>query len=151
MMKPKYGCSANNRDNSGWTPLFCACSKGQLRICEVLLAEGKLSLSFCLFNALNNDPLLGATASIKSNDQANVLHYFVRNKLEDTILATKVLNGLLENGADVDCQNINGETALHIAAARGTTLCVEFLLQHNASPNLTDKLSLTNRATQILA
>jgi len=122
MMITKYGCSINNRDNSGWTPLFCACSKGQLRICELLLSEG-------------------AQASIKSNDQANVLHYFVRNKIEpeNAALGMKILQGLLENGADVDCQNINGETALHIAAARGTTLCVEFLLQNGASPNLTDK------------
>lgn len=136
MMITKYSTSIDVRDNSGWTPLFCACSRGRLQICEFLLAEGNFP-GFYLFHRPNLPT--GADTSITSNDKASVLHYFVRNKFEDNIMASKILQAMVANGADVNCQNINGETALHIAADRGNILCVEFLLRRGASPNFVDK------------
>eukprot|EP01087_Luapelamoeba_hula_P012480 TRINITY_DN3484_c0_g1_i2.p1 TRINITY_DN3484_c0_g1~~TRINITY_DN3484_c0_g1_i2.p1 ORF type:complete len:2043 (+),score=287.04 TRINITY_DN3484_c0_g1_i2:206-6334(+) len=120
LMLTKYKMNIDARDNSGWTALFCACSTGRLRICELLLNDG-------------------ADASIKSNDNATALHYLVRNIAEDPVLGVKVLAGLIENGAEINCQNINGETALHIAADRGFAQAVELLLEKNGNPNLLDK------------
>ncbi len=118
----KCNAKVNVTDNSGWTPLFCACKWGRLKICEFLLQRG-------------------ADANIKSNDKAIALHYFVRHDFgtENNVLVTKVLKMLMDNGAELNKQNMNGETALHIAAFMGSRMCVEFLLQNEANINATDR------------
>lgn len=73
----KHNVDVNVKDSSGWTPLFCACKNGRLRICELLLQKG-------------------ADASIVSNDGATALHYFVRNDYTaDPVLAKKIFKVIL--------------------------------------------------------
>nr|CDS29397.1 ankyrin repeat protein [Hymenolepis microstoma] len=49
------------------------------------------------------------------------------------------LNYLLERGANVNVETINGETALSVAAEKGNVECVELLLQHDAFINVVNK------------
>ena len=49
------------------------------------------------------------------------------------------LTRLAENGVDVNAQDYDGRTALHIAARNGTLSAVEFLVSHKANINATDR------------
>lgn len=42
----------------------------------------------------------------------------------------------VERGVDVDCQNTNGDTALHEAATRGMVELIRYLLEKGANPNI---------------
>ena len=48
------------------------------------------------------------------------------------------VNELIAEGADVNNQDEQGETALMAAAKTGQTICLDQLLQSNAHPNITD-------------
>ena len=52
------------------------------------------------------------------------------------------LTRLAENGVDVNAQDYDGRTALHIAARNGTLSAVEFLVSHKADINATDRWNL---------
>lgn len=52
---------------------------------------------------------------------------------------TEVLRLLLDAGANVDCQNRDGQTALMHAAGSGNHEAVAVLVAANANPTLTDK------------
>ena len=49
------------------------------------------------------------------------------------------LTRLVENGVDVNAQDYDGRTALHIAARNGTLSAVEFLVSHKADINAADR------------
>lgn len=45
---------------------------------------------------------------------------------------------ILERGADINFQNLDGLTALHFALQKGNRSAVSFLLERNANPHLED-------------
>jgi uncharacterized protein len=53
------------------------------------------------------------------------------------------LNEYLRMGGDVDARDSNGMTVLILAVDAGCDSIVEFLLEHKASPNLTDRWGQT--------
>ena len=50
---------------------------------------------------------------------------------------------LLENGADANAQDVNGRTAVHVAAQCGCTSYLELLVTHGADINIREKLGST--------
>ena len=48
----------------------------------------------------------------------------------------RVLDLNVERGVDIDCQNTNGDTALHDAATRGMLELTRYLLEKGANPNI---------------
>ncbi|KAL6057002.1 Myotubularin-like phosphatase domain [Balamuthia mandrillaris] len=122
MLERYPSVSVNVKDNSGWTPLFCACRKGHLKMCEILLNKG-------------------ADASILSNDKATPLHYFVREDYPSNAVTKvqRIIRLMVDSGLDLNHQNTNGETALHIAAYNGKETSVKALLLCGALVNRIDR------------
>jgi len=54
-----------------------------------------------------------------------------------------LLEWLLENGADIDAQDVNGFTALHFACQEGHLQCVKILLNRKSNINNLDKYGNT--------
>ena len=48
------------------------------------------------------------------------------------------IEGLLDCGADIDVQDKNGRTALHVSARGGSFTLFEYLLQRGADPTIED-------------
>ena len=66
---------------------------------------------------------------------------FGRNKLHHASNNGVVLTvkKLLDEGIDIDAQDVNGWTALHFAAQNNHFKTLDLLLEYNANPNIHDK------------
>lgn len=101
------GGDVNARNGDGCTPLFNALSSGNKDIIQILLDSG-------------------AAVNIKDTSGNTPLHKAVECGLQFIKL-------LLKWGADVDATNVDGVTALQLAAVTGKINCVELLLGWGAS------------------
>lgn len=99
----------NARDCNGETALLYAVISRKLAICQILLDAGA-TINFRTPEA----PLLSAC---RSNQE-------------------EILNLLIQHGAEVDVQDLNGLTPLHHAAQNGSQTACEVLLSANASVDL---------------
>lgn len=91
--------------------------------------EGKLSVT---------KKLIGKGVDVNAAEEVDgwaPLHYAANG---DSTRHHEVAEVLLEAGADVDIKNGEGETPLHLAAARGNEQMVDVLLKHGASVTLED-------------
>ncbi len=73
------------------------------------------------------------SASDMSNRQWGI---WLAARRGDTEAVSEIVNG----GTPVDIQNVNAETALHLAAMNGHIETVRFLLKKNAFVNAADKV-----------
>jgi len=89
---------------------------------------------------LNNYEVVSFLAQHKVN-LASKGGMFSQTPLQDAIFFRNfaVAKLLISRGSPLDTQNVNGETALHIAAKRGYTDMVQALLSAGASANITDE------------
>lgn len=112
------GIDINAHDQIGITPLMWAAEKGNTEVVNVLLEKGA-------DKSATTD--MGDTALMRSiNDHTG------RSTL-----------ALLRGGCAVETQNIDQETALHIAARTGKVEPVRYLLDHGANPTVKNKKGLT--------
>ncbi|XP_067134797.1 putative ankyrin repeat protein RF_0381 [Centruroides vittatus] len=95
----------NSRNFLGETPLSIAINYGNFRTALAIL---------------NCDVDTG----LRDRFECTLLHYAAKKN------ACAIVKRLLDKGSDVNAQDPNGDTALHIAAGRGYTECVSILLKH---------------------
>ena len=69
------------------------------------------------------------------------LHYFVRMPAQSTrpALFERLFRTMIRKGVNINQQNQQGETPLHMAAFRGKEKSVALLLWNQADPNLKNK------------
>lgn len=111
------GLSVNALSTAGYTPMQKAMDTQQLEAIKVLLYHGAI---------INSKDPMGQT----------ILHYAALSDLEGTKLC-------LEKGADVNVEDIDGDTPLMNAVANHETEIVKLLLQHGASIHAQNKEGAT--------
>eukprot|EP00210_Caulerpa_lentillifera_P006950 g6645.t1 len=135
------GFNIEQKCAQGWTPLMTACIRGFSDGVKLLTDRG------ANINAQNEDgetPIFLAMRHrwieclkvlLEAGADPNVdgkcaLHKAVRS---ENVAAVKLL---VENKADVNIQNQNGETAIYLAAKNGFVDSLEVLLEYGADPNI---------------
>ena len=112
----EQGAKINIQDNAGWSALMRAC---QHRYKEFGLVTNDLLLNGALVNHRNKE---GRTAlMIACSENAN---------------ENKNVKALIDNGADIELRDIQGETALmHASRNQRTMECVQILIETKAKVN----------------
>mmetsp|Transcript_32231 Transcript_32231/g.37870 ORF Transcript_32231/g.37870 Transcript_32231/m.37870 type:complete len:260 (-) Transcript_32231:144-923(-) len=130
------------------TPLICACENGSLEVVELLLKMGASALdqnsygSTCLHlasRAPRNAPALtrlllqaGAKISVANHRGLDALHFAPFAEPESD--AVEVAGILVEAGAQVNAQDLQGATPLHVAITKKSAPLVKALVALGADP-----------------
>ncbi|KAL6076828.1 Phosphatidylinositol 4-phosphate 5-kinase 1 [Balamuthia mandrillaris] len=117
------GADLNQKEDTDlkWTPLHIACHYGDLSMCEFLLKQ----------------PGIGVL--VISKDNTLPLHYLVAHSFgAQADQQRSVLSLMIENGASVNSQTLQGLTPIHKAVMKHNMTAVSFLLEHGADVNLSD-------------
>ncbi|XP_071170966.1 serine/threonine-protein phosphatase 6 regulatory ankyrin repeat subunit B-like [Mytilus edulis] len=114
----KLGLDKNVRDESGRTPLWLSCMRGNEAVVNVMLRHN-CGANIC--DNKNSSPLY--IAACKGNEN--------------------IVQQLLGYNCDPDLDNIDKRTPLLIAASEGNDIIVKLLLKHKCNPNKVDKDGVT--------
>ena len=146
----------NGRDDYGWTPVHLACSKGHVDMVRMLISEFQADTT--LMNFLGNTPLLTAvfdgkeilTLALITEFKAscdinttNVNGYSILHAACASGRANMVM--IVGKHVSLFATTNEGDTPLHIAAARGHKECVLALLQLDAPIMLRNAAGKTAR------
>jgi ankyrin repeat protein len=128
-------------DQSGWTPLHHAAQNGFVSIVQLFL-ERENSCQWWNDESDDSDSAscsnLRRTIHSQSNYGRTPLHCAAwRNENQS------VVELLLANGAEVNAQDIDGQTALMEAIKYGQETIAQLLLDHGANPRFKDRLGHT--------
>ncbi|KAL4655764.1 protein phosphatase 1 regulatory inhibitor subunit 16B [Arapaima gigas] len=136
------GAYVNAQDNELWTPLHAAATCGHANLVKILIHHGADLLAVnsdgnMPYDLCEDDPTLdiietamanrGITQEMINETRASV----ERRMLED-------IQNLLRDRVDVNQQDSQGATLLHIAAANGYAQAAELLLESGARLDLRD-------------
>lgn len=112
------GADINVKDKNGWTPLHIACKEGNLELCRLFITRYAASVLALTYNF------------------GTPLHYLVLSATEENwVEHQKIIKLLLEEGADINSCNAEGDTPLLRLCIRKNLPCVQFLIQNGASVN----------------
>ena len=107
--------SASSRSGLNFSPVHCAAAKNNVSCLRILIESlGKESLHFC------------------DDKKRKPLHVAVISNSYETC---KIL---IENGAEMNCQDNNKRTPLMLGSKLGNLKCVELLLSHNCDIDQVD-------------
>ncbi|KAI1284962.1 E3 ubiquitin-protein ligase MIB1 [Halotydeus destructor] len=147
----ELGCHPSLQDSEGDTPLHDAISKKRDDILSLLLDHNAdISVTNNTgFNALHSAALRGNPSAMKILLSKLSRAWIVDEKKDDgyTALHLAALNNHLEvaellvqcGKANLDLQNVNLQTPLHLAVERQHTHIVRLLVRENANLNIGDK------------
>ena len=110
------GLDVNVRDKRNWAPLHAACYYGRLKVAQVLLERGAITMAV--------------------DDQGKTALHCVLQGIHESLKAgCRIAELLLEGGVDPNIQDDNLETPLHVASRWGSPEIVKLLLGHNTVKN----------------
>ncbi|TNN66384.1 Protein phosphatase 1 regulatory inhibitor subunit 16B [Liparis tanakae] len=136
------GASVNAQDNELWTPLHAAATCGHAGLVKVLIAhaadllavnsDGNMPYDLC-----EDDPTLDIIETAMAN------RGITQEMINETRASTEMrmmadVQELLRQGEEVNQQDSQGATLLHIAAASGYVQAAELLLEGGARMDLRD-------------
>ncbi|KAM3877630.1 protein phosphatase 1 regulatory inhibitor subunit 16B [Diretmus argenteus] len=136
------GASVNAQDNELWTPLHAAATCGHAGLVKILIAHGADLLGVnsdgnMPYDLCEDDPTLDIIETAMAN----------RGITQEMINATRAsterrllgdIQELLRQGEEVNHQDSQGATLLHITAANGYVQAAELLLEGGARMDLRD-------------
>ena len=122
----EHGADINAQDKDKITPLYAACYLGKAEMAWVLLRRGAKANS-------DANAILGQT----------LLHRVASGICGFGYIVTFITELLLENGADVNAQDKENTTPLHLASYFGSVEVSVVLLKHGANANTKRRLGRT--------
>ena len=111
-----FDLSLISRENRA-SYLILACENNYVEVARLLIKTSKIDLNYAGLDYLHNEPPL--IYSIKQD-------------------RPKITELLLQEGAEPNITNKNGDTALHIASRLGLTKKIKLLFKYKANPNAID-------------
>ena len=144
----KYGADVNSTTNYGYTPLQYAAKNGCYKVCRLLCRIEGTNIKGRTIYHLNEK----LNASSQNYYKETALHLAINTR--DAVIMhskkkwpfnrctdcyTKIVKFLLNMGADVNQQNYDGDTPLHLAARYEMEYIVKLLLHYNADINITNR------------
>ncbi|XP_068565891.1 LOW QUALITY PROTEIN: protein phosphatase 1 regulatory subunit 16A [Cebidichthys violaceus] len=130
------GACVNACDSELWTPLHAAATCGHTGLVQLLIQAGADLLAV---NADGNMPydLCEDEATLELLEMVMAEQGITQDRIDEcrgaketTMLAD--IQALVQSGADLNAQDANGATMLHIASANGYVSVAELLLEHRA-------------------
>lgn len=136
------GANVNACDSELWTPLHAAATCGHLHLVELLIKHGANLLAV---NTDGNMPydLCEDDVTLDHLETAMADQGITQEKIEDARSATELrmmedIRKLVQAGTDVNTQDDNGTSLLHIASANGYLGAAELLMEQKARVNIRD-------------
>ncbi|KAL6112245.1 ppp1r16b [Pungitius sinensis] len=136
------GASVNAQDNELWTPLHAAATCGHAGLVKILIADGADLLAVnsdgnMPYDLCEDDPTLDIIETAMAN------RGITQEMINETRASTEMrmmgdVQDLLRQGEEVNQQDSQGATLLHIAAASGYVQAAEQLLEGGARMDLRD-------------
>nr|XP_040059885.1 protein phosphatase 1 regulatory inhibitor subunit 16B [Gasterosteus aculeatus aculeatus]XP_040059886.1 protein phosphatase 1 regulatory inhibitor subunit 16B [Gasterosteus aculeatus aculeatus]XP_040059887.1 protein phosphatase 1 regulatory inhibitor subunit 16B [Gasterosteus aculeatus aculeatus] len=136
------GASVNAQDNELWTPLHAAATCGHAGLVKILIAHGADLLAVnsdgnMPYDLCEDDPTLDIIETAMANKG------ITQEMINETRASTEMrmmgdVQDLLGQGEEVNLQDSQGATLLHIAAASGYVQAAEQLLEGGARMDLRD-------------
>ena len=143
----KYGADVNSTTNYGYTPLQYAAKNGCYKVCRLLCRIEGTNIKGRTIYHLNEK----LNASSQNYYKETSLHLAINTR--DAVIThskkkwpfnrctdryTKIVKFLLYMGADLNLQNYDDDTPLHLAARYEMEYIVKVLLHYNADVNITN-------------
>ncbi|XP_029384580.1 protein phosphatase 1 regulatory subunit 16A isoform X2 [Echeneis naucrates] len=136
------GASVNACDSELWTPLHAAATCGHTGLVQLLIQAGADLLAV---NADGNMPydLCEDEATLELLEMVMAEQGVTQNRIDECRGAKEMamladIRALLQNGTDLNTQDDNGATLLHIASANGYMSVAELLLENRAQTEVKD-------------
>ncbi|XP_038551366.1 protein phosphatase 1 regulatory inhibitor subunit 16B [Micropterus salmoides] len=136
------GASVNAQDNELWTPLHAAATCGHAGLVKILIAHGADLLAVnsdgnMPYDLCEDDPTLDIIETAMAN------RGITQEMINETRASTERrmlgdIQELLRQGEEVNQQDSQGATLLHITAANGYVQAAELLLEGGARMDLRD-------------
>ncbi|XP_026203963.1 protein phosphatase 1 regulatory inhibitor subunit 16B [Anabas testudineus] len=136
------GASVNAQDNELWTPLHAAATCGHAGLVKILIANGADLLAVnsdgnMPYDLCEDDPTLDIIETAMAN------RGITQEMINETRASTERrmlgdIQELLRQGEEVNQQDSQGATLLHIAASNGYVQAAELLLEGGARMDLRD-------------
>uniref|UniRef100_A0A8C4HDP0 Protein phosphatase 1, regulatory subunit 16A n=1 Tax=Dicentrarchus labrax TaxID=13489 RepID=A0A8C4HDP0_DICLA len=136
------GACVNACDSELWTPLHAAATCGHTGLVQLLIQAGADLLAV---NADGNMPydLCEDEATLELLEMVMAEQGITQDRIDECRGAKEMamladIRALVQSGADLNAQDDNGATLLHIASANGYMSVAELLLEHRAQVEVKD-------------
>lgn len=140
----EHGANIDAEDRELWTPLHASAACGNVSMVEYLVDHGASVV------AINADGNLPVDLVEDDEDLRNYLlqemdkHGFDESKIDELVQLREQqmfddIKDAIEKKRDLEIKNMEGATALHIAAANAYEEVLEFLLDNDADVDVEDK------------
>ncbi|KAM4543748.1 protein phosphatase 1 regulatory subunit 16A [Fundulus diaphanus] len=136
------GASVNACDSELWTPLHAAATCGHTGLVQLLIQAGADLLAVNADGNMAYD-LCEDEATLELLEMVMAEQGITQDRIDECRAARETamladIQALIQNDADLNAQDNNGATLLHIASANGYMSAAELLVEHRAQLDLKD-------------